>query len=606
MGLLIRISLRNLLRQKRRNLLLGAAMAIGMAILVIANSFSHGISDILFNRVLRYMSGHVTVALAEGSDVQRPVFHDGPRLDSMVRAAAPGASSVQEGVGVFARVVGNGKTDNVVLVGMDPREQGSEREMADMRADFPMVEGSFEDVLRTDLENPVLVSSEKAAYLGAKTGDLLRARFQDIHGRSQAVRLTVAGIFSPANIFMTVPVFLDRSRLKPLAGYGPDDVAQFSAILPDPKRQAIPVADAIHAALVPPLAVAYGSLETHGNRQPRGRATAALAMGFLPDSSALRGLAAALSPSLPAGRSLLSRGDVLMGAALAETLGVAPGDTLRFAYPSKHGAKASAPGIGSGPAPGSDSGIAILKLTGTFPASARLPANALLVNDRQFYGFYYARWPAPPPAGAVRPDTGGIGAFLDREWILLPRTRTTQDLQLKRRDIARFRTKAASLDVQTMYESASMVIKLEYALNLITLSAVLILFFIIQVGVVNTLRMTIRERTREIGTIRAIGMQRSQVRAIFLLETFCLSLAACIVGVGMAYLGMWGLARITIRTQGNPLGMLLVNGHPHFQSSALGISAYFLLILAIAVATAWFPARRAANLNPSDALRHFG
>ncbi len=589
MGLLIRISLRNLLRQKRRNLLLGAAMAIGMAILVIANSFSHGISDILFNRVLRYMSGHVTVALAEGSDVQRPVFHDGPRLDSMVRAAAPGASSVQEGVGVFARVVGNGKTDNVVLVGMDPRDQGSEREMADMRADFPMVEGSFEDVLRTDLENPVLVSSEKAAYLGAKTGDLLRARFQDIHGRSQAVRLTVAGIFSPANIFMTVPVFLDRSRLKPLAGYGPDDVAQLSAILPDPKGQAIPVADAIHAALAPPLAVAYGSLETHGNRQTRGRVTAALAMGFLPDSSALRGLAAALSPSLPAGRSLLSRGDVLMGAALAETLGVAPGDTLRFAYPAKHG-----------------SGTAILKLTGTFPASARLPANALLVNDRQFYGFYYASWPAPPPAGAVRPDTSGIGAFLDREWILLPRTRTTQDLQLKRRDIARFKTKAASLDVQTMYESASMVIKLEYALNLITLSAVLILFFIIQVGVVNTLRMTIRERTREIGTIRAIGMQRSQVRAIFLLETFCLSLAACIVGVGMAYLGMWGLARITIRTQGNPLGMLLVNGHPHFQSSALGISAYFLLILAIAVATAWFPARRAANLNPSDALRHFG
>jgi ABC-type lipoprotein release transport system permease subunit len=542
MALLIRISLRNLLRQKRRNLLLGAAMAIGMAILVIANSFSHGISDILFNRVLRYMAGHVTVALAEGNDIQRPVFHDGPRLDSLVRAAAPQASSVQQGVGVFARVVGSGKTDNVVLVGLDPREQDTEREREDMRADFPMLQGTFEDVLRTDLENPVLVSSEKAAYLGAKPGDVLRARFQDIHGRSQAVRLTVAGIFAPANIFMTVPVFLERSRLKLLAGYGPYDAAQLSVILADPKRQAIPVADAIHAALAPPLALAYGRLAA------RGHSANAFAMGFLPDSSALRGLAVAISPRFPDGRVRLSRGDVLLGEAMAESLGVAPGDTLRFAYPAERpAAEGSDPAVreGSDPAVGTDSGIATFRLTGTFPASGRLPANAMLVNDRQFYGFYYARWPASPPAGAAPPDTAGIGAFLDREWILLPRTRTTQDLQLKRRDIARLKTKASSLDVQTMYESASMVIKLESALNLITLSAVLILFFIIQVGVVNTLRMTIRERTREIGTIRAIGMQRGQVRAIFLIETFCLSLAACVAGIGLAYLGMAALARLT-------------------------------------------------------------
>lgn len=588
MGLLIRISLRNLLRQKRRNLLLGAAMAIGMAILVIANAFSHGISDTIFNRLLKYMAGHVTVALAQGSDIQRPVFHDGPRLDSLVRAAAPQAISVQEGVGFFTRVVGNGKSDNIVLVGMDPRDSGSPRQLEDLKADFPIVRGSFDDILRTDIENPVLMSSEKAAYLNAKVGDVLRARFQDIHGRSQAMRITVIGIFAPANVFMTVPVFMDRERLKRLAGYGPHDVAQISVSLPDPKRQAIPVADAIHAALVPQLAVACGRISA------RGRAVPARALGFSPDSSALRGLAAALSPRLKGGRAALSRDDVLAGAALADSLGVGAGDTVRFAYPAKY------------PAGAGDSGTASLVLTGILPPGARLPSDVLLVNDRRFYGFYYDRWPAPPPAAAPRLDTAGVGAWLDREWILLPRTRTTEELQLKRRDIARFRTKAASLDVQTMYESASMVVKLEYALNLITLSAVLILFFIIQVGVVNTLRMTIRERTREIGTIRAIGMQRLHVRAIFLLETFFLSLAACLAGIGLAFLGIAGLSRLTFRTQGNPMAMLLVDGHPHFQPNVAGTAAYGLLILAIAVATAWFPARRAANLNPADALRHFG
>jgi ABC-type antimicrobial peptide transport system permease subunit len=75
------------------------------------------------------------------------------------------------------------------------------------------------------------------------------------------------------------------------------------------------------------------------------------------------------------------------------------------------------------------------------------------------------------------------------------------------------------------------VVQLEGALNLITLIAVLVLFFIILIGVVNTLRMTIRERTREIGTNRAIGMQAYDVRNTFLFETFFLAFFACITGI---------------------------------------------------------------------------
>ena len=48
-----------------------------------------------------------------------------------------------------------------------------------------------------------------------------------------------------------------------------------------------------------------------------------------------------------------------------------------------------------------------------------------------------------------------------------------------------------------MYEGASDILKLEGVLNSITFIAVLLLFFIILVGVINTLRMTIKERTRK-------------------------------------------------------------------------------------------------------------
>lgn len=49
MKMLLNLSLRNLLRQKRRNIMLGVAIGIGVAILTMAGSFSRGISDIMFN-----------------------------------------------------------------------------------------------------------------------------------------------------------------------------------------------------------------------------------------------------------------------------------------------------------------------------------------------------------------------------------------------------------------------------------------------------------------------------------------------------------------------------------------------------------------------------
>jgi putative ABC transport system permease protein len=156
-----------------------------------------------------------------------------------------------------------------------------------------------------------------------------------------------------------------------------------------------------------------------------------------------------------------------------------------------------------------------------------------------------------------------------------------------------------------MYEMASDVLKLEGALNLITFGAVLVLFFIILIGVINTLRMTIRERTREIGTVRAIGMQKKDVRNSFVLETMFLGFFSAIAGTALAFLAMFGLSRIIFRAEDNPMSMLLVNSHLNFVPSIGATIFYIALIVAISVATAYFPARRAAKMSAADALRHF-
>ena len=108
------------------------------------------------------------------------------------------------------------------------------------------------------------------------------------------------------------------------------------------------------------------------------------------------------------------------------------------------------------------------------------------------------------------------------------------------------------VDVESMYEMASDVLKLEGALNLITFGAVLVLFFIILIGVINTLRMTIRERTREIGTVRAIGMQKKDVRNSFILETMFLGLFSAIAGTGLLFWPCSGFHILKFHAEDNP------------------------------------------------------
>ena len=69
MSFLLNISIRNLFRQKRRNLFLGIGIAFGVAVLVIATSFSTGITDILLNKIVSNVFGHINVSITEKSTI---------------------------------------------------------------------------------------------------------------------------------------------------------------------------------------------------------------------------------------------------------------------------------------------------------------------------------------------------------------------------------------------------------------------------------------------------------------------------------------------------------------------------------------------------------
>jgi ABC-type lipoprotein release transport system permease subunit len=143
------------------------------------------------------------------------------------------------------------------------------------------------------------------------------------------------------------------------------------------------------------------------------------------------------------------------------------------------------------------------------------------------------------------------------------------------------------------------------ALRVVTAFLVVILMVVVVVGILNTLAIAIRERTREIGTLRAIGMQRRKVLWLFLLETALLGLTGCAAGalVAAAIAAALNAAGIALPESAQ---IFLAQERLTFLLAPRAIASDVLLLAAITVAASIFPARRAARLKPVTAMHHVG
>jgi putative ABC transport system permease protein len=156
--------------------------------------------------------------------------------------------------------------------------------------------------------------------------------------------------------------------------------------------------------------------------------------------------------------------------------------------------------------------------------------------------------------------------------------------------------------VSTLNDLLSQVQQIVVILNTASSVILLVLFLIIMVGILNTFRMILYERIREIGTMRAVGMQRGGVRSLFLLEALLLSLGG--VAAGMLLGGaVMAIVSLIDFGQTTPLAMVLRNGHMTFRLPLLRVIQNVLIIAFLTLIAAYLPARKAARLVPADALR---
>ncbi|GFZ76280.1 ABC transporter permease [Nesterenkonia alkaliphila] len=120
-------------------------------------------------------------------------------------------------------------------------------------------------------------------------------------------------------------------------------------------------------------------------------------------------------------------------------------------------------------------------------------------------------------------------------------------------------------------------------------------------GIVNTLLMSVQERTREIGLMKALGMSSGKVFGLFSMEAVLIGVMGSLLGIGLG-LATGFVADAFLTAEDGPLGGFAELSL--FGLNPLAIGGIFLLIVLIAFLAGTLPAARAAKKDPIEALRY--
>ena len=159
----------------------------------------------------------------------------------------------------------------------------------------------------------------------------------------------------------------------------------------------------------------------------------------------------------------------------------------------------------------------------------------------------------------------------------------TQILQRRHRQ-------GASYNVQNLKAILDTADSIATVLTIVLIIVSAIALVISGIGIMNIMLVTVTERTREIGLRMAVGASRREVLLQFLVESVMISLAGGTVGIVIGLL--------------LPLSVRLFTNQVQVPISPLSVLVAFAVSFTVGVGFGLLPARRASQLNPTEALRY--
>jgi putative ABC transport system permease protein len=158
-------------------------------------------------------------------------------------------------------------------------------------------------------------------------------------------------------------------------------------------------------------------------------------------------------------------------------------------------------------------------------------------------------------------------------------------------------------DLTTWRDEASFLTWVLTAIGSISFLLLSMLTLIIVVGIMNTMYIAVRERTREIGTLRAIGMSRRRVLGLFILEAVVLGFFSTLAGglTGMAIAGAIDAAQIRIDV--DAVRAILLSDALHLVTQPGHVIGAVIAFTFISGFAALWPSLRAARIQPVTAMQ---
>lgn len=158
------------------------------------------------------------------------------------------------------------------------------------------------------------------------------------------------------------------------------------------------------------------------------------------------------------------------------------------------------------------------------------------------------------------------------------------------------------MDLTIWSDEISFMLWITTAIDLVTFFLVAVLALIISGGVMNSMWMSVRERTKEIGTMRAIGTPKGFIVGLFVTEAMMLGFFASLTGVVLGLSGLLLINALKLPIEDFGVRLFLMSNTLEVNVHAAQAITTLILFSAITGIAALYPAWKASRLRPVEAL----